>query len=249
MAIEAGTSTYYQAKRGIVQDGLVLHLDAGVKESYSGGNIWYNLANRSKNGTLTNGPLSTRSRIGGRSIEFDKTNDYINLNSVSSYSSNFYNNGVTYCVWYQPPSSMTYSYPQGLFVSQPHTGYWLSTCGGLSTYQYKVRVHAYNTTQSYRDVISSISINDGDYHYLVSTFDPTDQFLRLYIDGSLNATGSTAITSFVTTGSYMQTYLGGRSGGNQPTEGKISQAQLYTRALSASEVLQNYNATRHRFGL
>jgi hypothetical protein len=41
MAIEAGTSTYYQAKRGIVQDGLVLHLDAGVKESYSGaGTTW-----------------------------------------------------------------------------------------------------------------------------------------------------------------------------------------------------------------
>ena len=52
MAIEAGTSTYYQAKRGIVQDGLVLHLDAGVKESYSGGNVWRDLSGNNRNGTI-----------------------------------------------------------------------------------------------------------------------------------------------------------------------------------------------------
>ena len=36
MAINAGDTTYYQAKRGIVQDGLVLNLDAAVDQSYPG---------------------------------------------------------------------------------------------------------------------------------------------------------------------------------------------------------------------
>ena len=44
MAINAGDTTYYQAKRGIVQDGLVLNLDAAVDQSYPGnGTIWHDL--------------------------------------------------------------------------------------------------------------------------------------------------------------------------------------------------------------
>ena len=37
MAIQAGEDTFYQAKRGIIQDGLVLNLDAAVNTSYNGG--------------------------------------------------------------------------------------------------------------------------------------------------------------------------------------------------------------------
>ena len=56
MAINAGDTTYYQAKRGIVQDGLVLNLDAAVDQSYPGnGTTWYDLSDNG-NGTLTNGP-------------------------------------------------------------------------------------------------------------------------------------------------------------------------------------------------
>ena len=53
MAIQAGETTFYQAKRGIVQDGLVLNLDAAVDASYSGGTTWRDLTG-SNNGTLTN---------------------------------------------------------------------------------------------------------------------------------------------------------------------------------------------------
>jgi hypothetical protein len=41
MARFYGSTTFYQAKRGIVQDGLLLNLDAGVRESYPRtGNTW-----------------------------------------------------------------------------------------------------------------------------------------------------------------------------------------------------------------
>ena len=43
MAIQAGEDTFYQAKRGIVQDGLVLNLDAGVDASSNGGTTWRDL--------------------------------------------------------------------------------------------------------------------------------------------------------------------------------------------------------------
>ena len=76
MAINAGDTTYYQAKRGIVQDGLVLNLDAAVDQSYPGnGTTWHDLAG-SNSGTLTNGP--TFDKDNGGSIVFDGTNDYVN---------------------------------------------------------------------------------------------------------------------------------------------------------------------------
>jgi len=249
MAIEAGSSTYYQAKRGIVQNGLVLHLDFSEKKSYDGGASLKNLAKPNKNGTLVNSPLSRRSRDGGRSIVFDKTDDYINLDSLSTYSTGFYSGGVSYCIWYKAPNPMTYNYSQGLFVYQPHGGYWYSTCAGMNTYQYKVRAICYNTNgQSYQTVTSATSINDNSWHYLVNTFDPDDSLMRIYIDGELDATDDTEIVAFVAY-SNGTTYIGGRSGGNQPTEGEIAMAQLYTRALSANEISQNFNATRHRFGV
>ena len=75
MAINAGDTTYYQAKRGIVQDGLVLNLDAAVDQSYPGnGTTWHDLAG-SNSGTLTNGP--TFDRDNGGSIVFDGTDDHV----------------------------------------------------------------------------------------------------------------------------------------------------------------------------
>ena len=43
MGVAYGSSTIYQATKGIVQDGLVLNLDAGVKESVDG-TTWYDLS-------------------------------------------------------------------------------------------------------------------------------------------------------------------------------------------------------------
>jgi hypothetical protein len=44
-------------------------------------------------------------------------------------------------------------------------------------------------------------------------------------------------------------FIGGKPGFGSKFKGKISQNLVYSRALSASEVLQNYNATKGRFGL
>ena len=64
MGITYGTSTLFQATKGIVQDGLVLNLDAGVNKSYPrNGTTWYDLSNNG-NGTLTNGPTFDRGNGG-----------------------------------------------------------------------------------------------------------------------------------------------------------------------------------------
>ena len=67
----------------IVTSGLVLHLDAGNTKSYSGtGSTWYDRSGNLNggvvnNGTLVNGP--SYSSIGGGSIGFDGSNDYVTI--------------------------------------------------------------------------------------------------------------------------------------------------------------------------
>ena len=245
MGIEAGSSTYYQAKRGTVQDGLVLHLDAGVKESYSGGTNWYNLADRTKNASLVNGPVELKSRVGGNSISFDGTNDYVNTNSMNTYASSFHSEGVTYAVWAKFPTWDDYWYGMGIFGHQVHGGYYFFTACGLMIFRHKLRTYTYGS-QGYQYTESVSNVDDDIYHYLMCTFNPDDQLVRIYVDGQLERTGTTAITNFQTGSSF---YIGGLSGGNKHIKGDVAQAHLYTRDLSADEISQNYNATRHRFGV
>ena len=67
----------------IVNDSLVLTLDAGNQNSYAGsGTNWYDLSGNGNNGTLTNGPTFNSSNIG--SIVFDGVDDYVNIPDNSS---------------------------------------------------------------------------------------------------------------------------------------------------------------------
>ena len=105
MAIQAGEDTSYQAKRGIVQNGLVLNVDAGVRDSYIGsGTSWKDLS-VGNDATLTNGPVFDKS-LGGR-ITLDGTNDRIDIPSTSFDAS-----GFTYSFVANLSSSTSQSYPR-----------------------------------------------------------------------------------------------------------------------------------------
>ena len=65
-----------------------------------------------------------------------------------------------------------------------------------------------------------------------------------YINGILVNSG----TSSVTRGAN-PLYLGGDPGASEYAPNSIASVQIYNRPLSASEVLQNYNATKGRFAL
>ena len=81
----AEVSQNYEAQKSrfantIVQQGLVLNLDAGNPYSYAGaGTTWYDVSTSNNNSTLTNGP--TYSSDSGGGIVFDGVDDYVNLNS------------------------------------------------------------------------------------------------------------------------------------------------------------------------
>jgi len=242
MAIKAGEDTFYQAKRGIVQDGLVLNLDAGVDESYSGGTTWTNLSGND-NGTLTNGPTFDRDK--GGSFSFDGTDEYIQSSLVLGAA----NTSFTLSVWMKLIS-----------FNGPNTSVVFSNYGVASTTAlYGVVANdASNPTSVRLDARSSggvlaqssfIDISDDTiFNHITIVRDSSNDLLYLYVNNtntSIAFLGSYDIRSTgdnngeIFTGRHLNTY---NVGGN-------ASIVAYNRALTSDEIARNYNATRHRFGV
>ena len=92
---------------------------------------------------------------------------------------------------------------------------------------------------------SSLSLYTQIYQ-IVGTYDGSNN--RIYVNGTLRNTNTNAISGNISTnGTY---YLMRTTAPNVDYgQGIIYSHKLYNRALTASEVKQNFNATRGRFGI
>ena len=221
----------------IITNGLVLYLDAANKQSYvSGSTSWIDVSNNNNNGTLTNGP--TFNTGSGGSIVFDGSNDYVETGYVFPSSTSY-----TMAVWAK--SSRT-GFSNRLMGNADSTvgltGTDIIWGASSSTNIYIVRRAGSN--DSNRDINTNFSGLNVGWHYICVTYDNTGVGMILYVDTTSIATNTTlGFTSSLT-------FRIGRDGnGSDAFNGNVAIVQIYNRALSASEVLQNYNATKGRFGL
>ena len=219
----------------MVTDGLVLYLNAADANSYvSGSTTWYDLAG-SNNGTLVNGPTYNSGSLG--SIVFDGVNDYTSLGNVFNYTSESFSFGY----WVNFNSFTTNIPGQGPIIfykgSYNTNGYYL---------QHGITGFSFVTNQSgFSQTTTAIGVNTlGVWYYIVVTRDGTS--VRGYVNGidrtitlgsHTNPASSTNNFTLATYATFI--YF----------NGKISNFTGYNRVLSATEVLQNYNATKTRFGL
>jgi hypothetical protein len=216
----------------IVQQGLVLNLDAGNPYSYAGaGTTWYDVSGNNYSGSLTNGPVY--STVNSGIIVFDGSNDYVDLTGATLSISG--NASRSMFVWVKT----TYNGNQGFIATGTPAG---SQTFNLVKYGSYVGVMGYNN-DFYPS--SGKAIADGVWHYVGVTFDGTN--LRTYVDGALDNTSGTI--TYTTTGQNNYVGMSNHVGNYNFTNGSIGSAQIYNRTLSAAEVLQNYNATKGRFGL
>ena len=95
--------------------------------------------------------------------------------------------------------------------------------------------------------ISSSTISVG-WRHIVGTYDSSDTKLRIYIDGALNVTSSAFANAY---NSNAQSLEIGRlnNDANGTYTNQIALPRIYNRALTATEVLRNYNADKSKFGL
>ena len=243
MAINAGDTTYYQAKRGIVQDGLVLNLDAAVDASYPGnGTTWSNLTNTTASGTLVNGPTFTNEYGGG--VVFDATDDYVTLNNMSGYQL-LTSDYISIDVWFKSNSFAGFS-RKYLFENRSSTGSqgtnpFLIFVDRTSDIAGNLRVYGGQGQTN----VANISI-DTIYN-LVMTIDTTSSTnnFNIYLD-NVKTTDSENITNTANISDVM--YLGKAYVENDYRwNGPIYRFSMYNKILSDEEVLQNYNATKGRF--
>jgi len=217
----------------IVTDGLVFAVDAANYESYPGsGTTWSDLVGGSGY-SLTNGPTFDSSN--GGAISFDGTNDYFD----TGLTGGIYN-----------PSSFT----MDIWLKLNSTKSVYGLCGRLdNTFTQGVTFYGLNSTiyftvNIYNQNVTSTSITTGVISNYHCSYDGST--LRLYKDGSLIS--STAYTSGVTyNASYGWNVANNSVGvglGYAPDMDCYS-FKVYGKALSTSEVTQNYNALKSRFNL
>ena len=228
---------------GIVTNGLVLNLDVGFTPSYSQSGItWYDVSSSGNNGTLTNGP--TFNSANGGSIVFDGVDDYANNSNPSSLQ----NQNLTVSMWIKPSTA----------TNEITTIVDYNHCGGCNwVVQSEDATSNRNYYFGYRSTSNvwepSNGIGGGKGVQLTNSvwqnlaFTKNETSIIGYLNGVQTYTSTAgSATILYLTGNLK---LGAGSCISREFNGNMSNTQIYNRALSADEVLQNYNAQKARFGL
>jgi hypothetical protein len=248
----------------IVTDGLVLYLDAANTKSYvSGSTSWNDISRGGNNGTLINGPTFNSANSG--SIVLDGVNEYITINN--SVTSQILSPSVaTFTIWLRANDTFSndnrcsiisrgnYNTSGGYFI---HLGKFSGNCQVLASF-------SRSTTTSYSfDSTSWITIDWGVWNQItVSVGNNITLYVNgiqkssvarlvssiIYGNGTINTNGDTNIV-LCSSLSYAPTLDQGSGGIWRPYNGNTSIFTLYNRVLTPQEVLQNYNATKSRYGL
>lgn len=238
----------------IIKNGLVLWLDAGNRRSYiSGSTTCRDLISTTITGSLINGPTFDSSNVG--SLLFDGVDDYISTSTTGSIFS-FPNTTFTVSAWVKTtsvPSILTFFITKDLAGTGNGWGLGLSVSGSNSATEYGFLVFTKGSGGG-ASLLNSTKqkINDGIWHHLTAvittnTSTTAGNTALLYIDAELKDFNSqTAVGPYIAP--TLPVEIGKRSGGNY-FNGNVSQINIYNRGLSASEILQNYNGTKARYGL
>lgn len=220
----------------IVTSGLVLCLDAGNPRSYPGtGTVWTDVTyTGGNNGTLTNGP--TYSNANGGLIDFDGIDDYVS--STNNATTDITGTMTCEC-WFKldaTASDWVRVFGKGDGTNRTY-GLWYNTGSTYFLYQ------RYGAASSF-DCITTQVVTVGVWWHMVGVSNGTSQ--TLYLNGSSVATATSGGSSWF---SSTEGYRVGGATFHTYHNGPISIVRLYNTALTASQVLQNFNAQRGRYGI
>jgi hypothetical protein len=216
----------------------ITNVDTGNSTFNSTSNIglWYDLSGNGYNGTLTNGPTSNVSNKGN--ILFDGVTAGQQV-TIGSQTINF-TSGGTFEMW---TKINNVNRNQGFFSMNPGATYINFYSPGATNQKMRWEVIG-NNANAFNAINSITTLQNNVWYHVVGNFDPSGGSTRIYINGSLDNSQSSytnvpsSVTSQIIIGSY-----GGILDGN------IAVAKIYNRVLSASEISQNFQATKTRFGL
>ena len=235
------TNGYWTSYVSLVTSGLILNYDISNSSSYPGSGTTITDLQANSNATPFNSPTYTSS--GGAYLTFDGINEYFRTNTALGSKLNPANSStiISIFVWVYPMDD-------GVIVSElgqttPNSGWHDSQIEMVSG---TLRFSVWSNGTGFA---STISTPLNNWYYVGFTYDGTN--LRGYVNGSLAVTSGTISRSTPGASLYYAiahadfTSLGDGSFANM----RFGGMQVYNTALSTNDVLNNYNATKSRFGL
>lgn len=230
-----------------VINGLILNVDGANLRSWPGsGTIWYDVSGQSNTATMY-GSVPTSTDGGG-------CFDFATVTGAASSSATL---GFTFTSNMIPTTG---SFTLGCWVKNPPSG--VGQCGlfsnasGADGYRFGVGLNgayvlisgASGVGYSEPQLNFSSTLSASLWYNVVMIFDranATPQW-NLYLNGSFVTT-----TNMVATQPAFSNYTPGlvRSACCSLYTGKLAVFNAYSRALSAAEIAQNFNALRGRFGV
>jgi hypothetical protein len=246
---------YADDGENIVRNGLVLYLDAkhsyqsktGIGTTLSGAAAspgssidgepftWYDMSGYENNGTL-------RSRDGVQSVGFTTENQgSLLFNGTSGFidcgnSLSLQLNTATIAVWYRADSSN--SGFNGIVAKQNAWAIFVKD-NNLSSYSWGT-----NT-----ETDTGIVVGNNSWNYSVLTFQNIFAADISVNNAVLYNNGTVASNFPLRLNNHEVSVQIGDANADQLFGGRIAQVSIYNRVLTATEVLQNYNALKSRFGL
>ena len=230
----------------IVTNGLVFCVDALDKTSYPGsGTTWTDVIN-SRPGTINNSPTWNSSGLGTVGyFDFNGSNQYVTWADHATFEVQ----AVTISIWLYYDSTATYG-SQATIIGREG--------GGNSPY--KLRMYNNGATANiglqivdttYRagpTLTPGTTFNHNEWVCITASYEyDSSASQKIYVNDSLEGSNTTGGGNIKTDTSYG--FEIGRSNTNAYWGGDVANAKLYNRALTLSEVQQNFNAQRGRFGV
>ena len=219
----------------IVTDGLIFRVDAGDEDSYAGtGTTWTDVIN-GNNGTINNGAAYNSAQ--GGYFEFDGVDDQVDFGQPAILESF----PLSIDLWFYAEADN-----DGLITKG-------RTRGSTSQRDYDITGAGVNlgwfvsNGSSYPVNVKDTYPSLNNWHHLSVSWDGTTATngAKMFLDGALFKEGTASAATFSTVHNI---FVGGNRAGFY-FDGRISMVKMYSKVLSAAEALQNYNASKDRYGL
>ena len=226
----------------LVKTGLIQELDAGIVSSYPGsGSTWYDLSGNGNNATLYNGPTFSSGTNDSGSLILDGTNDTIDTgmtiqaatnSTLQSFGAWMYGSGTDYSFFGSNASGggqhhIILALAASFVSSNPdELTYAASYYGGGGETDYTVGIARNTPNWNYACIVKTAA-NTYDVY-----FNGTAVLTNVFRNANTNTT--------LVLGQWWSYYF-------KPSQ--LAMVHTYNTALSSTDVLNNYNNTKGRFGL
>ena len=227
----------------IVKDGLIFNMDPANRASYprTGTTVTDTIGNITATLTGTGGSNNTPQWENTNSgiFDLDGTDDYINSNPSTSGLTN-----ISISCWtkFENINNSDFQYVVHLYNTVQSNSWRIGVAMIKSNYSTSSDRFKLYTIDGPSLNISSFVVSQDVWYNVVVTQSGTIR--KLYVDGVLISTFTVPVLNL---GNIFD--IGRFQNDNHYLPGKISLTNIYNRALSAEEVLRNYNGLRGRFGL